>query len=287
MRPAGGTATAGRCGGGATIGELCRFLSPRGVRLRQVASLPHVTVAGAMATATHGTGLATPIIADTVAAFDLVTAGGDITTFERGTDSFDAAAVGLGALGVVTSVTLDIVEDVVLDQQVHVGIPLANFRASEEMQGATRASALISFGESPAVCLFRRRELAAGAAADGAAPRGAGAGAGAGGYLGGVLQTEPMVCFESHTGTATTGAGPAKERWYRHTSEWVLFFVSLGGQAPHVLRAHTWALNTCGGPNEIESTIRVLRDSCAAPFSRPWHEQMQYFLDAGRVAYAS
>ena len=43
--------------------------------------------------------------------------------------------------------------------------------------------------------------------------------------------------------------------------------ISLGVQAPRVLRARMWALNTCGEPNEIELTIRVLTADCAAPFS--------------------
>ena len=52
--------------------------------------------------------------------------------------------------------------------------------------------------------------------------------------------------------------------------------ISLGGQAPHVLRAHMWALNTCGEPNDIELTIRVLADYPTAPF--PGHPQATFLL---------
>ena len=46
---------------------------------------------------------------------------------------------------------------------------------------------------------------------------------------------------------------------------WVFFLISLGGQAPHVLRAHMWALTSCGGPNEIELTPQglIYRSLCA------------------------
>ena len=53
-------------------------------------------------------------------------------------------------------------------------------------------------------------------------------------------------------------------------SGWVFYLISLGGQAPHVLRAHVWALNTRGEPNEIEWTIRVLTGCSTAPFCRPF-----------------
>jgi xylitol oxidase len=79
--------------------------------LENVASFPQATIGGAIATGTHGTGKH-PILAGSVAALELVTAEGAVTHLTRGeNDLFNAAAVSLGAFGVVTSVTLDILPE--------------------------------------------------------------------------------------------------------------------------------------------------------------------------------
>ena len=93
---------------GLRYGELAETLRAEGVALANLASLPHISVAGAVATATHGSGDGNGNLATAVAGLDLVTASGDVLTAARGDDDFEGLVVGLGALGAVTRVTLDV-----------------------------------------------------------------------------------------------------------------------------------------------------------------------------------
>lgn len=137
------------CGGGATVGELCRFLQPRGCALANVASFPHLTVAGAISTGTHGTGQKFPMLAGNVAALELVTADGDLLRVSRDDSdpsTFQALGTGLGCTGVITSVTLDILPEYRIDQRVYGNIPLADFAAETALRSADNVGALLNFG---------------------------------------------------------------------------------------------------------------------------------------------
>jgi xylitol oxidase len=127
LDPVAGTVTVD---GGVSYGELAGPLDAAGFALHNLASLPHISVAGACATATHGSGDRSGNLATAVVAMEIVTADGEISTLSREADpgAFDGAVVGLGALGVVTSLTLeiqptfqmrqDLYEDLALDQAV-------------------------------------------------------------------------------------------------------------------------------------------------------------------------
>ncbi|HEV2895640.1 MAG TPA: FAD-binding protein, partial [Actinomycetota bacterium] len=88
-------------------GELAEVLEREGLALANLASLPHISVAGAVATATHGSGDANGNLATSVASLELVTSSGELLTASRGDPDFDGLVVGLGALGAVTRLTLD------------------------------------------------------------------------------------------------------------------------------------------------------------------------------------
>jgi xylitol oxidase len=96
------------CSAAVRYGELAEALRPEGLALRNLASLPHISVGGAIATATHGSGDANGNLATSVAALELVTSAGERVARARGDADFDGLVVGLGALGVVTRVTLDV-----------------------------------------------------------------------------------------------------------------------------------------------------------------------------------
>lgn len=116
-----------RCDGGATVGDVVKALAARGMALRNVPSLPHVTVAGALATSTHGSGVgprAPGSLAAACRAIDFVTADGSVASYARGDADFAAAVVHLGALGVVSSVTLDVVPEYAVDQRVYEDVPV-------------------------------------------------------------------------------------------------------------------------------------------------------------------
>jgi xylitol oxidase len=96
------------CPAALRYGELARALAAEEVALANLASLPHISVGGAIATATHGSGDANGNLATAVAGLELVTASGETLTASRGDPDFDGMVVGLGALGAVTRVTLDV-----------------------------------------------------------------------------------------------------------------------------------------------------------------------------------
>jgi xylitol oxidase len=93
---------------GLRYGELAAALQAEGVALANLASLPHISVAGAVATATHGSGDANGSLATAVAGLEVVTSSGEILAAARGDTDFNGLVVGLGALGAVTRITLDV-----------------------------------------------------------------------------------------------------------------------------------------------------------------------------------
>jgi xylitol oxidase len=89
-------------------GEIAAALAPHGLALHNLASLPHISVAGAIATGTHGSGDRNSNLAGAVAGLTFITADGSTRTLQPVDDDFDGAVVSLGALGILTSVLLDV-----------------------------------------------------------------------------------------------------------------------------------------------------------------------------------
>lgn len=106
------------CTGSMSYGDLADALHDEKMALANLASLPHISVAGAIATGTHGSGNANGNLATAVAGLELVTSTGDVITVSRGDDDFDGMVVGLGALGAVTRVTLDVEPEYEVRQRV-------------------------------------------------------------------------------------------------------------------------------------------------------------------------
>lgn len=93
---------------GVRYGELGVVLQAAGWALRNLASLPHISVAGAIATGTHGSGVNNGTLARAVTGLDIVTASGEVRSIGPVDPEFDGAVVSLGALGIVSRITLDI-----------------------------------------------------------------------------------------------------------------------------------------------------------------------------------
>lgn len=113
--------------GGVRYGELAAYLHQHGFALANMASLPHISVVGAVATATHGSGEDNACLAAAVRAIDLVTADGEMQTITRAADPeiFPGVVVNIGALGVVTQMTLDIEPTYDVAQYVYQNLPFA------------------------------------------------------------------------------------------------------------------------------------------------------------------
>ena len=113
-------ASVARVAAGLSYAELAVRLDARGFALRNLASLPHISVGGATATATHGSGTANQNLAAAVVGLTLVTADGDLMELDRA----DGAVVHLGALGVVSSLTVALVPSFDVSQRVYENLPL-------------------------------------------------------------------------------------------------------------------------------------------------------------------
>jgi xylitol oxidase len=114
-------------GGGVRYGQLGKYLQREGFALHNLASLPHISVAGACATATHGSGERNSNLAVAVRAMDIVGADGELVALSREAngEDFDGMVVSLGALGVITSLTLDVVPTFDVRQDVYENLSLA------------------------------------------------------------------------------------------------------------------------------------------------------------------
>ncbi|WP_033340003.1 D-arabinono-1,4-lactone oxidase [Catenuloplanes japonicus] len=108
---------------GVRYGELASRLHAAGYALHNLASLPHISVAGAVATGTHGSGVTSPGLASAVTALRLVTADGELLDLRRDDPRFPGAVVHLGALGVVVEVTLRIRPTFDIAQYVYERLP--------------------------------------------------------------------------------------------------------------------------------------------------------------------
>jgi alditol oxidase len=104
-------------------GELAARLDQAGYALPNLASLPHISVAGACATGTHGSGDANGCLPTAVSAVELVTADGTLVTVNRDDDMFPAIVVSLGALGIAIRLTLDIEPSFTVRQWVFQDLP--------------------------------------------------------------------------------------------------------------------------------------------------------------------
>ena len=141
-----------RCSGGLTHAELAEALDSQGLALPNMASLPHISVAGAIQTGTHGSGVRNPSLSGGVRAVELVDAFGERRVVGRSDPHFQAVVVGLGAFGVVTHVTQDVVPAFEVEQSVFQGVRWTELMpALEEVMASAYSVSLFTNFEGPQV----------------------------------------------------------------------------------------------------------------------------------------
>lgn len=115
---------------GIRYGDFAEELHQRGYALHNLASLPHISVAGAMATATHGSGVSNGNLASSVLAFEMITVEGELLNFsrEKDGDKFNGMVVNLGALGLLTKVTLAVEETFEVRQDIFQNLSLGELK---------------------------------------------------------------------------------------------------------------------------------------------------------------
>ncbi|WP_042399129.1 FAD-binding protein [Streptacidiphilus carbonis] len=124
--------------------QVAALLQAEGLALANLASLPHISVAGAVATGTHGSGVGNPGLASSVAGLELVGPDGDMVALDRDSAGFAGSVVHLGALGVVSAVTLDVEPAYQVAQYVLTGLPLASLATGDADEMAALLGAAYS-----------------------------------------------------------------------------------------------------------------------------------------------
>lgn len=148
--------------GGMRYGDLGLFLAPTRWALHNMASLPHISVAGTIATATHGSGMRNGNLASAVIAMTIVRADGELIEVSRAThgERFAGMVVHLGALGVVVTVTLQLVPSFSIRQDIYEHLPfheaLANFDA---IMGSSYSVSLFTTWQGTTVDQVWRKSL--------------------------------------------------------------------------------------------------------------------------------
>jgi xylitol oxidase len=150
--------------GGIKYGELATTLHDHGWGLANLASLPHISVAGACATATHGSGVGNGNLATAVSGMEIVAATGDLVEISRDDDpqTMDALTVGLGALGIVTRLTLAVEPTFAVRQRVYQHLPMSTAleRLDEIMADGYSVSLFTSWRDDYVEQLWRKERVA-------------------------------------------------------------------------------------------------------------------------------
>lgn len=134
-------------GAGIRYGDLCIMLHEKGFAIHNLASLPHISVAGACATATHGSGVNNGNLATGISGIELVTGTGEVVSLTRKSDpdTFNGVIVNLGCLGVVTKVTLDLLPAFLMRQDVYLNLPMAQLETHfDEIMSAAYSVSLFT-----------------------------------------------------------------------------------------------------------------------------------------------
>ena len=131
-----------RVTGRAAYGDVATQLHAAGWALGNLASLPHISVAGAVATGTHGSGVDNGSLATAVASIDIVGPDGEVRTVSRGDADHPGSIVSLGALGVVTALTLDVEPTYDVRQDVYTGLGWESL--AENIEEVTRSAYSVS-----------------------------------------------------------------------------------------------------------------------------------------------
>jgi len=132
-------------GAGTSYGALAAWLTERGWALGAMGSLPHISIAGATATATHGSGVGNQVLSAAVAALDYVDADGELRRARRGDPDFSGLPVGLGAFGIVVRVTLDVQPGYLVRQDAYLGLSWDRVLAGlEEVMAAAYSVSLFT-----------------------------------------------------------------------------------------------------------------------------------------------
>jgi alditol oxidase len=210
-------------GAGIRYGQLAPVITDRGYALHNLASLPHISVAGAIATATHGSGLHNGNLATAVSGLEIVTADGKLIQITRDADEaqFLGAVVHLGALGVVTRVTLDVQPAYLVAQSVYRNLSFDHLKDHlDEIFGAGYSVSLFTDWQNHrATQVWIKRRLAPGVKNDWQPE-----------FFGAMLATEKLHPIEGHAADACTEQQGIPGPWYERLPHFKTNFTPSSGR---------------------------------------------------------
>ena len=150
--------------GGIKYGTLSKYLHEQGFALHNLASLPHISVAGTIATATHGSGVENGNLSTSVAGIEFINAQGELISWTKEDPNFPAGVVGLGAFGPVTQVTLDIVPTFEVAQVIYLDLPFASLKENftEIMSAGYSVSLFIDWKKDSVTEVWVKKKIESG-----------------------------------------------------------------------------------------------------------------------------
>ena len=209
-------------GAGVTYGQLAPYLDGQGFAVHNLASLPHVSVAGACATATHGSGSKNGNLSTAVSALEIVTADGEVVALSRQKDGerFHGAGVALGGLGVVTKVTLDVQPTFQVKQVVYENLPLAQLEnhLDDIFSSAYSVSLFTDWQNHRATQVWIKRRVEPGAASE-FAPE----------FYGAKLTTQKLHPLAGHSAENCTEQMGIPGPWYERLPHFRMNFTPSSG----------------------------------------------------------
>jgi xylitol oxidase len=210
-------------GAGVTYGKMAPVIDARGYALHNLASLPHISVAGAIATATHGSGVHNGNLATAVSGLEIVTAGGETLHLSREKDGehFLAAVVGLGSLGVVSRVTLDLQPTYEVAQSVYQNLSLDHLKTHfDEIFGSGYSvSVFTDWQNHMGTQLWIKRRLAPGDKNDWTPE-----------FFGAKLATEKLHPLAGHDAESCTEQQGIPGPWYERLPHFRMNFTPSSGK---------------------------------------------------------
>jgi xylitol oxidase len=202
---------------GWTYAALAAHLAGTRWALANMASLPHISVGGSVATATHGSGARNANLAGAVVALELVAADGRLLAVDARTPRWPAHVVHLGALGVVTRVTLALVPAFALRQDVFEGLPwdvgVGHLRAL--LAGGYSVSLFTTWAAPLQFQVWRKSLVANGGDGGGGGSGGGGGGASGAQSDDGVTAVAPDDAAAARGGAGAPSSGaPDADAWF-------------------------------------------------------------------------
>jgi xylitol oxidase len=227
---------------GVRYGDLATTLQVAGFALHNLGSLPHISVGGAVATATHGSGDANRNLAAAVTGLEMVTADGDLVRLDRDAEEFTGAVVGLGSLGIVTSLDLEIVPAFEVRQYVYEDLALGSVvdHFGEIFSSAYSVSVFTDWQGGPGNKVWQKQRVEgsagggegaeAGASGAGAGASGAGPGGGEAAWLDGHLADGPRNPVPGMPAASATEQMGVPGPWHERLPHFRLAFTPSSGE---------------------------------------------------------